>query len=173
MSWRLAPTGISSGQFHVTWSAALSNPIVADILFRTPRKCICSGFFHQAAKAKGMAEYLNLRTGVQMHLHPTSALFGLGTAPEYIVYHGKRVRALHCRARLGVHGLNCDSSHRFKPTDRTHPDVQAVREHRDRSRPNVARRSWLSLLQRPSPALLGPTKGTRQQGLQPADGARG
>lgn len=51
------------------------------------RKCICSGYFHQAAKAKGMAEYLNLRTGVTMHLHPTSALFGLGTAPEYIIYH--------------------------------------------------------------------------------------
>lgn len=34
-----------------------------------------------------MAEYLNLRTGVTMHLHPTSALFGLGTAPEYIIYH--------------------------------------------------------------------------------------
>lgn len=51
------------------------------------RKCICSGYFHQAAKAKGMAEYLNMRTGVPMHLHPTSALFGLGTAPEYIVYH--------------------------------------------------------------------------------------
>lgn len=51
------------------------------------RKCICSGFFHQAAKAKGMAEYLNLRTGISMHLHPTSALYGLGTAPEYVVYH--------------------------------------------------------------------------------------
>lgn len=34
-----------------------------------------------------MAEYLNLRTGVTMHLHPTSALFGMGTAPEYIIYH--------------------------------------------------------------------------------------
>jgi len=34
-----------------------------------------------------MAEYLNLRTGVTMHLHPTSALFGLGTPPEYIIYH--------------------------------------------------------------------------------------
>lgn len=51
------------------------------------RKCICSGFFHQAAKLKGIGEFINLRTSVTMALHPTSALYGIGQVPEYVVYH--------------------------------------------------------------------------------------
>lgn len=51
------------------------------------RKCICSGYFHQAAKVKGIGEYTNLRTYVPVQLHPTSALFGLGYLPDYVVYH--------------------------------------------------------------------------------------
>ncbi|KAI9145225.1 Asp-Glu-Ala-His box polypeptide 38, isoform CRA_h [Paraphysoderma sedebokerense] len=51
------------------------------------RKCICSAYFHQAAKLKGIGEYVNLRTGMPCHLHPTSALYGLGYTPDYIVYH--------------------------------------------------------------------------------------
>ncbi|KAL7746407.1 Pre-mRNA-splicing factor ATP-dependent RNA helicase PRP16 [Sorochytrium milnesiophthora] len=51
------------------------------------RKCICSSYFHQAAKLKSIGEYLNMRTGLSCHLHPTSALFGLGYTPDYIVYH--------------------------------------------------------------------------------------
>jgi pre-mRNA-splicing factor ATP-dependent RNA helicase DHX38/PRP16 len=51
------------------------------------RKCICSAYFHQSAKQKGIAEYVNMRTGMPCHLHPTSALYGRGFTPEYIVYH--------------------------------------------------------------------------------------
>jgi pre-mRNA-splicing factor ATP-dependent RNA helicase DHX38/PRP16 len=51
------------------------------------RKCICSSYFHQAAKQKGIGEYINMRTGMPCHLHPTSALYGLGYVPDYIVYH--------------------------------------------------------------------------------------
>ena len=51
------------------------------------RKCICSGFYHQAARVKGIGEFINLRTSVTMALHPTSALYGLGYVPEYVVYH--------------------------------------------------------------------------------------
>ena len=51
------------------------------------RKCICSAYFHQAAKLKGIGEYVNLRNGVPSHLHPTSALYGMGFTPDYIVYH--------------------------------------------------------------------------------------
>jgi hypothetical protein len=36
---------------------------------------------------KGIGEYVNLRTGMPCHLHPTSALFGCGFTPDYIVYH--------------------------------------------------------------------------------------
>jgi len=51
------------------------------------RKCICSGYYHQAAKVKGIGEYINLRTSVTMQLHPTSALYGLGYLPDYVIYH--------------------------------------------------------------------------------------
>ena len=51
------------------------------------RKCITSGYFHQAARVKGIGEYVNCRTGVPMNLHPTSALYGLGYTPDYVIYH--------------------------------------------------------------------------------------
>jgi pre-mRNA-splicing factor ATP-dependent RNA helicase DHX38/PRP16 len=51
------------------------------------RKCICAGYFHQGAKVKGIGEYINLRTSVTVQLHPTSALYGLGYLPDYVVYH--------------------------------------------------------------------------------------
>ncbi|CAK7214395.1 hypothetical protein SCUCBS95973_002132 [Sporothrix curviconia] len=51
------------------------------------RKCICAGYYHQAAKVRGIGEYLNLRTSVTVQLHPTSALYGLGFLPDYVVYH--------------------------------------------------------------------------------------
>lgn len=53
----------------------------------TIRKCICSGYYHQAARVKGIGEYINLRTSVTVQLHPTSALYGLGYLPDYVVYH--------------------------------------------------------------------------------------
>ncbi|PFX33107.1 Pre-mRNA-splicing factor ATP-dependent RNA helicase PRP16 [Stylophora pistillata] len=51
------------------------------------RKCICSSYFHQAVRLKGIGEYVNMRTGMPCHLHPTSALFDMGYTPDYIVYH--------------------------------------------------------------------------------------
>lgn len=50
------------------------------------RKCICSGYYHQAAKYKGSGEYINLRTSVAVQLHPTSSLYA-SHPPDYIVYH--------------------------------------------------------------------------------------
>ncbi|KAJ1988748.1 Pre-mRNA-splicing factor ATP-dependent RNA helicase PRP16 [Coemansia spiralis] len=51
------------------------------------RQCICSAYFHQAARTKSLGEYTNLRTGMPCHVHPTSALYGMGYTPDYIVYH--------------------------------------------------------------------------------------
>merc|ERR1719428_2069573 len=51
------------------------------------RKAICAGYFHNAAKQRGIGEYVNLRSKMPAHLHPTSALYGLGYTPDYIVYH--------------------------------------------------------------------------------------
>jgi len=53
----------------------------------TVRMVICSGYFHNASKMKGIGEYVNLRTGIPCVLHPTSAIYGLGFTPDYIVYH--------------------------------------------------------------------------------------
>ena len=54
---------------------------------RCAAQAICSAYFHNAAKFKGVGEYNNARTGLPCHLHPTSALYGLGYTPDYIVYH--------------------------------------------------------------------------------------
>jgi pre-mRNA-splicing factor ATP-dependent RNA helicase DHX38/PRP16 len=51
------------------------------------RMAICSSYFQNAARLKGIGEYANLRTGLPAHLHPTSALYGLGYTPDYVVYH--------------------------------------------------------------------------------------
>jgi pre-mRNA-splicing factor ATP-dependent RNA helicase DHX38/PRP16 len=51
------------------------------------RKAICSAYFHNAGKLKGIGEYVNCRSGIPCHLHPTSALYGLGYTPDYIIYH--------------------------------------------------------------------------------------
>ena len=45
---------------------------------RVCRKAIASGCFHQAARVKGIGEFVNIRSGLPTHLHPTSALYGLG-----------------------------------------------------------------------------------------------
>ena len=51
------------------------------------RKAICSAYFHNAARFKGFGEYTNLRTGIPCNMHGTSALYGLGYTPDYVVYH--------------------------------------------------------------------------------------
>ena len=51
------------------------------------RKCICSAYFHQGARLKGIGEYVSCRTGMPCHLHPTSSLYGMGFTPDYVVYH--------------------------------------------------------------------------------------
>ena len=51
------------------------------------RKIIWSAYFHNAAKIKGIGEYVNLRSGIPWVLHPSSAIYGLGYTPDYVVYH--------------------------------------------------------------------------------------
>ncbi|KAJ3788125.1 pre-mRNA splicing factor [Lentinula aff. detonsa] len=55
--------------------------------FDVIRKSITAGYFHQAARVKGIGEFVNIRSGLPTHLHPTSALYGLGYTPSYVVYH--------------------------------------------------------------------------------------
>jgi pre-mRNA-splicing factor ATP-dependent RNA helicase DHX38/PRP16 len=51
------------------------------------RKAICSSYFYNSARIKGVGEYINMLTGIPSNLHPSSALFGLGYTPDYVVYH--------------------------------------------------------------------------------------
>ncbi|KAK7846353.1 pre-mrna-splicing factor atp-dependent rna helicase deah7 [Quercus suber] len=51
------------------------------------RKAICSAYFHNSARLKGVGEYVNCRNGMPCHLHPSSALYGMGCTPDYVVYH--------------------------------------------------------------------------------------
>lgn len=51
------------------------------------RRAIAFAFFYQAARRKGIGEYINIRSGVVCGLHPTSAMYGTGLSPDYVVYH--------------------------------------------------------------------------------------
>jgi pre-mRNA-splicing factor ATP-dependent RNA helicase DHX38/PRP16 len=51
------------------------------------RRSICSAYFYNSAKIKGIGEYLNMLSGIPCALHPSSALFGLGYTPDYLCYH--------------------------------------------------------------------------------------
>jgi len=51
------------------------------------RKAICCAYFEHAARLKGIGEYVNASSGLPCHLHPTSALYGLGFTPDWVVYH--------------------------------------------------------------------------------------
>ena len=53
----------------------------------TIRKAICSAYFYNSSKIKGIGEYINMLSGIPAALHPSSALFGLGYAPDYVCYH--------------------------------------------------------------------------------------
>ena len=51
------------------------------------RKSICSAYFYNSSKIKGIGEYINMLSGIPSTLHPSSALFGLGYTPDYVCYH--------------------------------------------------------------------------------------
>eukprot|EP00804_Cyclotella_cryptica_P014633 CCRYP_012674-RA/>CCRYP_012674-RA protein AED:0.34 eAED:0.35 QI:0/0/0.5/1/0/0/2/437/1197 len=51
------------------------------------RKSICSAYFYNSSKIKGIGEYINMLSGIPSALHPSSALFGLGYTPDYVCYH--------------------------------------------------------------------------------------
>jgi pre-mRNA-splicing factor ATP-dependent RNA helicase DHX38/PRP16 len=53
----------------------------------TVRKSICSAYFYNSSKIKGIGEYINMLTGIPSSLHPSSSLFGLGYTPDYVCYH--------------------------------------------------------------------------------------
>jgi len=59
----------------------------ADGELDTVRRAVSAAYAVNAARLKGVGEYVNLLTGMPCHLHPSSSLFGLGYTPDYVVYH--------------------------------------------------------------------------------------
>jgi pre-mRNA-splicing factor ATP-dependent RNA helicase DHX38/PRP16 len=53
----------------------------------TIRRAVASAYYYQAARRKGMSNYINIRSGVVCGLHPTSSIYGTGMTPDYVVYH--------------------------------------------------------------------------------------
>jgi pre-mRNA-splicing factor ATP-dependent RNA helicase DHX38/PRP16 len=53
--------------------------------FDVVRKAVCSAHFYNSFKIKGIGVYMNMLTGTEAALHPSSALVGLGYVPDYVV----------------------------------------------------------------------------------------
>jgi pre-mRNA-splicing factor ATP-dependent RNA helicase DHX38/PRP16 len=62
-------------------------PVSAGGSWDVIRKSICSAYFYNSSKIKGIGEYINMLTGIPSSLHPSSSLFGLGHTPDYVCYH--------------------------------------------------------------------------------------
>ncbi|KDN53494.1 P-loop containing nucleoside triphosphate hydrolase protein [Tilletiaria anomala UBC 951] len=130
------------------------------------RKCITSGYFHQAARVKGIGEYVHCRTGIPMHLHPTSALYGLGYTPDYVVYHeltltskeymgtvtavdpfwladlGSVFYSVKQRGAIGSHARHAHDAEFSKKADL---EIQFARDHEASMRSQTAAHDWRTL----------------------------
>ena len=83
--WKLYPLEpilILLGRF-IRYASPSFNAALLISIFFSFRKAITAGYFHQAARVKGIGEFVNIRTGLPTHLHPTSALYGLGCKYPY------------------------------------------------------------------------------------------
>jgi pre-mRNA-splicing factor ATP-dependent RNA helicase DHX38/PRP16 len=90
--------------------------------FDVVRKAICAGYFHQAARVKGIGEFVNVRSGMPTHLHPTSALYGLGC---------------EWARRAGGVGEGLMGAHRYADVcgvPRAHPHLEGVHDAGDLGR---------------------------------------
>lgn len=62
-------------------------PISSGGAWDNVRKSICSAYFYNSSRIKGIGEYINMLTSIPCSLHPSSSLFGLGYTPDYVCYH--------------------------------------------------------------------------------------
>lgn len=51
------------------------------------KECICASFYSNAAEFYKHGQYKHCRSGLEMYLHPTSSLNGIGDLPKYVVFH--------------------------------------------------------------------------------------
>ncbi|WFD24175.1 RNA helicase [Malassezia equina] len=150
------------------------------------RKCITSGYFHQAARVKGIGEYRNCRTGVPMHLHPTSALYGLGYTPDFVVYHELTLTSKeymgtvtavdpHWLAELGAGALTSTARH---GRDTQHNRIVEIEAQFERDRERAAEEeesSWKRLKRSEGRVARGSTNqdGIAMPGIGPPRRATG
>lgn len=84
------------------------------------RETICGSYFHNAAKLKGIGEYVNLLNGMPCNLHPGSALYGLGYTPDYVVYHELVMTSkeyMHCVTAVNAEWLSTQGDKFFSIKD--------------------------------------------------------
>ena len=66
---------VSAGtDFDVIRYAALVSFVPSNGLTSGNREVIAAGHFHQAARVKGIGKFVDIRTGLPTHLHPTNGL---------------------------------------------------------------------------------------------------
>lgn len=139
------------------------------------RKAICSAYFYNSARLKGIGEYVNMLTGMPTHLHPSSALFGLGYTPDFIVYHELLMTTkeyMMCVTAVEADWL-AELGPMFFSVKRSGTDSRLQRE--AASRAAMAAEAAAAKLQKQqqlagaqTPLLLGST-GPQQQRLRPGE----
>jgi len=98
------------------------------------RKAICSAYFANACKIKGIGDYVNLRTGIPAKLHPSSALFALGYAPDYVVYHELIMTTkeyMHCATAVDPYWLAEMGNMFFSIKEHGDREIKREKEKRD------------------------------------------
>lgn len=72
---------------HRSWLMTCCGAFVCVNIFTHPEMHVCVSLWplQNACKFKSVGEYVNCRTGMPCYLHPSSALYGLGYTPDYVV----------------------------------------------------------------------------------------
>ena len=110
------------------------------------RRALCGSYFHQAARLKGVGEYVNCRNGMPCHLHPSSSLYGLGYTPDYVIYHELVMTSkeyMQCVSAVEPHWL-ADAGPMFFSVKESHSSLKESkarrREEKERMEAEVAER---------------------------------
>ena len=111
------------------------------------RKAVCAAYFQNVGKLRGIGEYVNLITSVPCYLHPSSALYGMGSHPEYIVYHEvikTSKEYMQCVTAINPQWLAELGSHFFIVKDSTGAADISVDKRKDRERQEAMDAAFLS-----------------------------
>ena len=105
------------------------------------RRALCGSYFHQAARLKGVGEYVNCRNGMPCHLHPSSSLYGLGYTPDYVIYHELVMTSkeyMQCVSAVEPHWL-ADAGPMFFSVKESHSSLKESKARRREEKEKMAR----------------------------------